>query len=87
VGILHITVVQDTTAPTMPTGFTATALSASAIELDWADSTDTQTGVDHYELYRDGALLARVLPTPAGQTLLTQGGLVITTEAGQSLQL
>jgi chitodextrinase len=47
----------DTQPPTVPTGLTATAISASAINLGWTASTDN-VGVTAYKLYRNGTLLA-----------------------------
>lgn len=52
-------VVGDTTAPTVPTGLTATAVSANQIEVDWNASTDA-VGVASYKLRRDGVLIATV---------------------------
>jgi hypothetical protein len=42
----------DTIAPTVPTGVSATALSSSAIRVDWTASTDSQSGVAHYVVER-----------------------------------
>jgi len=47
----------DTTAPTVPAGFTATAQSPTQINLAWTASTDN-LGVTGYRVYRDGTLLA-----------------------------
>ncbi|MBI5530681.1 MAG: fibronectin type III domain-containing protein, partial [Candidatus Doudnabacteria bacterium] len=47
----------DTTAPTVPTGLSATAISSSAINLSWTASTDA-VGVTGYKIYRNGSLLA-----------------------------
>ena len=46
---------SDTTAPTAPTGFTATAISSSQIDLSWTASTDN-VGVTGYKIYRGGTL-------------------------------
>ena len=43
----------DTTPPTVPTGLTATAVSASQISLSWTASTDN-VGVTGYNIYRSG---------------------------------
>jgi hypothetical protein len=43
----------DTTAPTVPTGLTATAISSSQINLSWTASTDTGgSGMAGYKIYR-----------------------------------
>ncbi len=44
---------SDTTAPTTPTGLTATAVSSSQINLSWSASTDN-VGVTGYKIFRDG---------------------------------
>jgi hypothetical protein len=47
--------------PSVPTGLTATAVSASQIDLAWNASTDTDaTGVAGYRVYRGGAMIATV---------------------------
>ncbi|MBI3043077.1 MAG: hypothetical protein HYY78_09655 [Betaproteobacteria bacterium] len=51
------TPVPDTTAPSTPTGLSASGASTSQIDLSWAASTDN-VGVTGYRVYRDGALLA-----------------------------
>jgi len=52
---------SDTTAPSAPTGLTATA-SAGAVSLNWTASTD-DTGVAGYDLYRDNVLLGQTART------------------------
>ena len=47
----------DAEAPTTPTNLTATAVSASRIDLSWDASTDN-VGVAGYKIYRDGSLVA-----------------------------
>ncbi len=49
----------DTTPPTVPTGFTAVAVSSSEIELNWSPSTDNVRVVG-YNIYRNGSLVASV---------------------------
>ena len=44
----------DTTPPSVPTGLTATAASATQINLSWNASTD-DVGVSGYRIYRNGA--------------------------------
>lgn len=49
--------VPDTTAPSVPSGLTATAASQSQINLAWSASTDN-VGVAGYRVYRDGVAVA-----------------------------
>ncbi len=48
---------SDTTPPSVPTGLTASAISATQINLSWTASTDN-VGVTGYKVYRGGTLLA-----------------------------
>jgi len=50
---MSFTVQSDTTAPTVPTGLMATAMSSSQINLSWTASTDN-VGVTGYNVYRGG---------------------------------
>jgi len=45
-------IVPDTEAPSVPTGLTAAAASASSVQLSWTASTDN-VGVTGYDIYRD----------------------------------
>jgi chitodextrinase len=47
---------EDTIPPSVPGNLTATAVSASQIDLSWSASTDN-VGVALYRIYRDGALM------------------------------
>ena len=58
----------DTTAPTVPTGLTASAPTASTVPLSWTASTD-QVGVTGYRVRRGGV----VVGTPAGTTFTDTG--------------
>jgi uncharacterized repeat protein (TIGR03806 family) len=52
------TTTADTTAPTVPTGLTATAQSATQVQLSWTAATDAGTGVAGYHVYRDAGTTA-----------------------------
>jgi chitodextrinase len=56
--------IQDTQAPSVPTGLSASASRATQVDLSWQASSDN-VGVAGYDIYRDTALLATV----AGDTL------------------
>ena len=68
------TPVADTIAPTAPTGLTATAASASQINLSWTASTDN-VGVAGYAIYRNGIKVAAVNGTSYSDTGLSSGTL------------
>jgi chitodextrinase len=53
---------QDTQPPSVPIGLTATATSATQVNLSWQASADN-VGVTGYIIYRDGATLASVSGT------------------------
>ena len=52
----RFSIVSDTTAPSVPTGLTATAASSTQIDLIWSAATDN-VGVAGYKIYRNGSLL------------------------------
>ncbi|HOD36683.1 MAG TPA: SBBP repeat-containing protein [Syntrophales bacterium] len=62
----------DTTAPSVPAGVSATAVSSMRIDLSWTASTD-DVGVASYRIYRDGSLLATVMGTSYSDTGLEAG--------------
>jgi hypothetical protein len=67
----------DTTAPTVPAGFTATAASSTQINLTWAASSDpvvtgqTTSGVAGYKVYRNGTQVATTTAVNYSATGLT----------------
>ena len=63
----------DTQAPSVPTGFTATAVSSSQIKLSWNASTDN-VGVTGYYVYLNDAPLTTVTGTSFTHSGLTAGG-------------
>ena len=71
----------DTQAPTMPTGLTATGVTASSVSLTWNASTDLPnpggTGVGGYYVYRNGNTTTPIA-TVSG-TSFTDTGLAATT--------
>jgi fibronectin type 3 domain-containing protein len=52
--------VADTTPPTVPTGLTATAGSATSVDLAWTAATDNSGSVASYTVYRAGQQVASV---------------------------
>src|ERR1043166_6229240 len=53
----------DRKAPPVPTGLTARASSCSQVNLSWTASTDSNSGVGQYNVYRGGLFLVTI-PAP-----------------------
>ncbi|MDX6547285.1 MAG: large repetitive protein [Gaiellales bacterium] len=53
-----VTVTVDRTPPTVPVVSAGAAATSGTPQLDWADSVDVSSGVDHYRVIRDGAAIA-----------------------------
>ncbi len=60
----------DTTAPTIPTGLSASSVSSSQINLNWTASTDN-IGVTAYRIYRGGVQVATSTTTSYANTGLS----------------
>lgn len=60
---LTLTTPADSTAPSVPTLFRATNVSATSLVLEWAPSTD-DVGVTAYELSRGGTVIEAALAVP-----------------------
>ncbi|MEX0585956.1 MAG: DNRLRE domain-containing protein, partial [Pirellulales bacterium] len=63
----------DLTPPSTPTGVAASDNGASQISLTWNPATDAESGIDHYKIYRDGALLGTSLTTSFTDATATPG--------------
>lgn len=61
----------DTTAPSKPQNFIATAVSESQIDLNWDASTDPESGISHYNVYRNGSKIAEEDTTSYSSTGLS----------------
>ena len=70
--LLHVEYQIDNTAPSMPTGLTATAQSSSQINLSWSAATDN-VAVAGYRVYRNGTQVATSTGTTYSNTGLTAG--------------
>ena len=58
--ILHIGgAPPDPTAPTAPQSLNATATSETQIDLTWQASSDPESGIARYNIYRDGTLIGQ----------------------------
>lgn len=61
----------DDSPPSIPGGLVATAASTTQIDLLWSPSTDGETGVLEYVVYRDGFEVGRSVSTSYSDTGLT----------------
>jgi hypothetical protein len=68
------TTYADGTSPSVPTGLTASAVSASQIDLTWSPSSDSESGISHYVVYRDGTAIHQT-----GATSFSDSGLTAAT--------
>ncbi|MHC4692181.1 MAG: hypothetical protein ACYS67_05520, partial [Planctomycetota bacterium] len=50
----YISGTPDTTPPSTPQNLSATPISEHQIDLSWDASIDTESGISHYNIYRDG---------------------------------
>lgn len=70
------TINVDATAPTTPSGLSATAVTTggkTGVRLTWGSSTDTQSGLNSYYVYRNGAKLGSTTSTSYTDTTGTAG--------------
>ena len=66
---------SDTTPPSMPSGFTATASVIYQVNLSWGASTDN-VGVSGYKIYRNGTYLTQVGPNATSYSDTSVSGAV-----------
>jgi chitodextrinase len=62
---------SDTTPPAQVTGLTATAVSTSQIDLAW--DANSESDLDHYNIYRDGSKIAETTTESYSDTDLASG--------------
>ncbi|RIK72538.1 MAG: hypothetical protein DCC68_26310, partial [Planctomycetota bacterium] len=63
----------DDSPPTMPTGVNATIVAGPQIALAWNESTDPQSGIAEYLVFRDGSLLDTTTATAYADTSVVPG--------------
>ena len=63
--------VPDTQAPTVPQDLIANAVTYSRIDLSWSPSTDNESGVAGYMLYREGGFINSIITNSASDTELS----------------
>jgi len=56
-------VISDTTPPSIPQNLTAQVISDRRIDLSWQASTDNESAISYYNVYRDGGLSPISQPT------------------------
>lgn len=83
-GLSVTTTAPDTTAPSVPTGLSASSITQSGFTVSWSASTDA-VGVTGYRVYRDGTLVASPTATTYTFTgLNSQTTYAITVDAGDA---
>lgn len=73
-GSITVTTPSDTTAPTIPSGLSATPISTSQINLSWTASTDT-VGVVGYKIFRGGIQIGTSITNSYSDTGLSSATL------------
>jgi hypothetical protein len=72
----------DTTPPTAPTSLQATAQSSSQIDLSWTASSDPESGIANYEVYRctgSSCTPTTLIASPTGASYSDNTGLSVNT--------
>jgi len=64
---------SDTTTPSVPQSLNAISMSEFQINLIWQESSDTESGIDHYNIYRDGNFIATSASTSYSDIELNSG--------------
>ncbi|MCP4190209.1 MAG: DNRLRE domain-containing protein [Planctomycetaceae bacterium] len=54
---------EDTTPPTQPTDLVGRVENSSTVALAWTASSDDESGIDHYRIYRDGQVVGTSVVT------------------------
>ena len=63
---------KDSTPPTAPTGLSASPVSESQIDLAWTAADDPESGIHHYNVYRDTVLIDTATGTSYSDTGLSE---------------
>jgi uncharacterized repeat protein (TIGR02543 family) len=64
---------SDITPPSTPQNLSATAISEHQIDLSWDASSDPESGISHYNIYRDGNSIGQSSSTSFSNTGLNSG--------------
>src|SRR5207253_2633109 len=70
---VSVTTLADTTAPSVPTGLTAAVISSTQINLSWAASTDPDSAVAGYFIYRNATKVGSSATTSYQDTKVAPG--------------
>ena len=68
-GTVSVTTPDDTTAPSVPTGLSATAVNSRRVDLSWSASSD-DVDVTGYQVYRDRSSIATTPSTSYNDTII-----------------
>ncbi|MFQ5963713.1 MAG: LamG-like jellyroll fold domain-containing protein [Candidatus Scalinduaceae bacterium] len=63
----------DDTAPGIPQGLNASAVSESRIDITWQAADDPESGISKYTIYRDGVNVGQSITTSFSDTGLSEG--------------
>ena len=63
----------DSGPPSVPGGFSASAVTTTGVEVGWSASTDATSGMSYYRVYANGSLVATSSTTSCTVTGLTPG--------------
>lgn len=63
----------DTTPPTIPENLRTTAVESTRVDLAWSVSSDPESGVDHYRVFRDGSGIGTTVDTTFSDAGLEPG--------------
>jgi hypothetical protein len=72
--------------PSVPTGLSATAASATQVNLSWSASSDSSAGIVSYNIYRNSSLVNTVTGTPPATGFSDTNGLVASTPYSYTVQ-
>jgi hypothetical protein len=71
-GMLNVVAGNDTTPPTTPGHLNAWSLTPQSVNLHWGASTDPESGIYEYLIYRDGQKVASAADTTFSDATLTE---------------
>jgi len=65
--------VLDNSTPSVPQNLAAVSIAETTVDLTWDASSDPESGIDHYNVFRDNTIIAQTTTTSFSGTGLTSG--------------